>query len=70
MLKGIFMNLSRIFLLSKYFIKSKWKFIPPPKKYFLIFDGIINPFHKYFNKKNINVLKLKNKKYISLLIRY
>ena len=50
------MNLSRIFLLSKYFIKSKWKFLPPSKKKFLIFDGIINPFYKYFNKKDMNVL--------------
>lgn len=50
------MNLSRIFLLSKYFIKSKWKFLPPSRKKFLIFDGIINPFNKYFNKKDMNVL--------------
>lgn len=40
----------------KLFLRSKWKFFPPPKKKILIFDPVINPFKKYFNFEDYNTL--------------
>ena len=39
-----------------FFLKSRWTLRPPKEKDILIYDGITNPFTKYFSSKFINIL--------------
>jgi len=40
----------------KYIFLSKWVFSLPNKKLFLLVDGIYNPFLKYYDKKDFNII--------------
>ena len=42
--------------LIKIFLKSKWDLSQIKKKKFLLVDGDYNPFTKYYDKKDFNIL--------------
>lgn len=44
------------FFYLKILIKAKWDFKKIKKKKFLLVDGLYNPFLKYYNKKNFNII--------------
>ena len=44
----------RVFI--KYFLFSRWVFLPPKPKKILQIDGIVYPFKSYFKKKDLNIL--------------
>jgi len=48
--------ISKIKELLKFLFLSKWVFLLPQKKTFLLVDGLYNPFLKYFDKKNFNII--------------
>ena len=50
-----------------FFLKSRWTLRPPKEKDILIYDGITNPFTKYFSSKFINILYVR-KEEINLFI--
>ena len=56
--------------LIKIFLKSKWDLSQIKKKNFLLVDGIYNPFTKYYDKKDFNILYRRGEKLnIRILIK-
>ena len=43
------------------FLKSRWTLKPPKEKDISNYDGITNPFTKYFSSKFINILYVRKK---------
>ena len=37
-------------------LKAKWRLLPPKPKKIVIFDGIQNPFSKYFDESDYNII--------------
>ena len=53
------------------FLKSRWDLNKIKKKKFLLVDGNYNPFTKYYNKKDFNILYRRGEKInIRILIKY
>ena len=48
--------ISKIKKLLKFLFFSKWVFSLPQKKTFLLVDGLYNPFLKYFDESNFNII--------------
>jgi surface carbohydrate biosynthesis protein len=51
----MFKIVCKIFFFIKILLQAKYKFSFPKKKPILIYDGVLNPFYKYFSK-NSNIL--------------
>ena len=37
-------------------LKAKWRLLPPKRKKIVIFDGVQNPFSKYFKDSDYNII--------------
>ena len=48
--------MKKIVIFLKIFLLSKWIFTKPKPKKFLLVDGIYNPFLKYYDKKDFNII--------------
>ena len=56
--------------LIKIFLNSKWDLIRIKKRKFLLVDGNYNPFTKYYDKKDFNILYTRGEKInIRILIK-
>ena len=56
------MNIVKLFLYLKKFLKAKWLILPPKKVDIILFDGVFNPFNKFLKNKNYSIFYNRNEK--------
>ena len=56
------MNIVKLFLYFKKFLKAKWLILPPKKVDIILFDGVFNPFNKFLENKNYSIFYNRNEK--------
>ena len=57
------MNIEKLFIYFKKFLKAKWSILPPKKVDIILFDGIFNPFTKFLKKKSYSIFYNRNENF-------